>query len=536
MSNSDTNNEHAPLARMEGIGKRFGSNWALRNVDFDIYPGEVHVLAGENGAGKSTLIKILAGIYPDFEGTILINGRPEKPRSPLEALDLGVAVIHQELSLVPSISVSDNIFLGRPVTHAGGFIDFKTQKLESRKVLDRLGLHLDMDAPLETLPIAMQQLVEIAKALGRNARIIVMDEPTSALNAPEVEKLFSLIGDLKQQGCGIVYITHKMEEIEKIGDRITVLRDGHLIGSSPASRLPIPDLIKWMVGREMDQQFPRHMSQKGGECLRVEDFSVFPGGFSSRPAVDNVSFGVFSGEILGIGGLQGSGASELLMGLFGGYGSQTKGQVFYQNRKVSLRHPRKAIDMGITLLTNDRKATGLVLSLSIIANATLADLRRLCLGGWRSNTREREATRKITSTMNLQASSLDMPVNELSGGNQQKVVIAKWLQTKPRVLLLDEPTRGIDVGAKREIYHLMNEWTAKGMAIILITSEMPELLAMSDRIMVMHRGKITAHLTREEATAEIILEAAMGRQLPSFAKVMEGDQREEYHDKQDRGN
>jgi ABC-type sugar transport system ATPase subunit len=511
MSNPGSNNKTEPLARMQGIGKRFGSNWALRNVNLDIHPGEVHALAGENGAGKSTLIKILAGVYPDFEGTILINNRPVRPRSPLEALDMGVAVIHQDLSLVPSLSVTDNIFLGRPIVHAG-FVDYKSQKKESARILENLGLPLDVNTPIDQLSIATRQLVEIAKALGRKARIIVMDEPTSALNAPEVEKLFSLIRDMKHQGCGIVYITHKMEEIEKIADRITVLRDGLLIGSAPASQLPIPILIQWMVGREMDQQFPRHRGQRGPERLRAENFSVFPCGLGSKPAVDEVSLTVYEGEILGIGGLQGSGASELLMGLFGGYGSQTKGRVFFNNKKDSLHNPRKAIDMGITLLTNDRKATGLVLSLSIVANATLADLRRLCRGGWRSNQREREATRKITSSMNLQAASLDMPVNELSGGNQQKVVIAKWLETKPKLLLLDEPTRGIDVGAKREIYQLMNEWTAQGMAIILITSEMPELLAMSDRIIVMHRGKITAHLTREKATAEIILEAAMGRQ------------------------
>ncbi|MBN1901308.1 sugar ABC transporter ATP-binding protein [Candidatus Sumerlaeota bacterium] len=525
MSNHTINKKTEPLARMRGIGKRFGTNWALRNVDFEIHPGETHALAGENGAGKSTLIKILAGVYPDFEGTIHINNKPFKPRSPLEAMDHGVAVIHQELSLAPSLSVADNIFLGKTITRWGGFVDYKIQKRKAMRLLERLGLNLDVNEPIDNLSIAMRQLVEIAKALGRDARIIVMDEPTSALNAPEVEKLFSLISDLKRQGCGIVYITHKMEEIEKIADRITVLRDGRLIGAAPASQLPIPELIKWMVGREMEQQFPRHGSHKGAESLRVDNFSVYPNGAGSKPAVDRVSFGVSSGEILGVGGLQGSGASELLMGIFGGYGSLTKGNIFFKNQKVILHQPRKAIDMGITLLTNDRKATGLVLSLSIIANATLAGIRRLSPGGWRSNKREREATKKITSAMNLQAASLDMLVNELSGGNQQKVVIAKWLQTKPKVLLLDEPTRGIDVGAKREIYHLMNEWTAQGMAIILITSEMPELLAMSDRIMVMHRGKITAHLTREEATAEIILEAAMGRQLPSFAKAMEGDQR-----------
>jgi len=506
-----------PLVRMKDIGKRFGSFWALTGAGLDIYPGETHILAGENGAGKSTLIKILAGVYREFEGTIEIGGKAVRPRSPLEAEELGVSVIHQELSLVPSMSVADNVFLGRSLTRRGGFVDTRAQAAVARQYLEQLGVKVDVRSPIEQLPIATQQLIEIAKALGRNAKVIVMDEPTSALSSPEVDRLFQMIDGLKARNCGIVYITHKMEEIERIADRITVLRDGRLVGSAIAPELPIPKLIQWMVGREIDQQFPRHTPTMGKERLRIEDFSVFPRGFHGKPDVEKVSLHVRAGEILGIGGLQGSGATELLTGLFGGYGSLWKGKVFFNGQAVRTRSPRQAIDRGIALLTNDRKATGLILPMSIVSNTTIADLPRLSPGGWLRMKRERGVTEKLSDSLNLHSASLDRSVSELSGGNQQKVVIGKWLQTDPSLLLLDEPTRGIDVGAKREIYRLMNEWTRQGIAIILITSEMPELLAMSDRILVMHRGKLTAEFPREEATPDAVLEAAMGRRMEKKA-------------------
>jgi ribose transport system ATP-binding protein len=496
---------------MSGINKRFGTVQVLYDVGLEVFAGEVHMLVGENGAGKSTLIKILAGVYPDFEGTIEIEGRPARPRSPLEANALGVAVIHQELSLVPSMSVADNIFLGRPRTKRGGLVDDEAQQAEARAVLDPLDVRADVRGLVEELPIGVQQQVEIAKALSHQAKVIVMDEPTSALSAPEVERLFALIGELKARGCGIVYITHKMEEIERIADRITVLRDGRFVGTAPAAELPAARLIHWMVGRQLDQQFPRHVPRLGHERLRVEDFVVEGDGRRARPVVDGVGFSVRAGEILGIGGLQGSGASQLLLGLFGAYGKRARGRVWLDGKPIRVTRPRQAIERGIAMLTNDRKATGLVSSMSVIANATLADLRRLTTAGWRSPTREREATEVQSRSLNLRAASLEMDVAELSGGNQQKVALAKWLQTDPQVLLLDEPTRGVDVGAKQEVYQLMNEWTAGGIAIILITSEMPELLAMSDRILVMHRGQVTAEYPQEEATADRVLEAAMGK-------------------------
>jgi ABC-type sugar transport system ATPase subunit len=476
----------------------------------DVLPGEVLVIAGENGAGKSTLIKILGGVHRDFAGVIEIDGRPARPQSPLEANALGVAVIYQELSLVPSMSVADNIFLGRSIARYG-LVDRRAQARESQRLLDQLGIDIDVTLKVEELAIARQQLTEIAKALSRQARVIVMDEPTSALSAPEVEKLFTIIGDLKRRGCGIVYITHKMEEIQRIADRIMVLRDGLHVGTAAAGDLPANRLVQWMVGREMGEQFPRHADHTGQVRLELRQFSVRGRTGTGRAPVQNVSLKVHAGEIVGLGGLQGSGASELLLGLFGGYGRNVAGTALLNGKPLRIRSPRVGIDQGVALLTNDRKATGLVLPMSIIANATLADLPRLSAGGWRRPHRELAATETLGGRLSLRAASLDMEVNALSGGNQQKVALAKWLQTDPQLLLLDEPTRGIDVGAKREVYELMNRLTNEGIAILLITSELPELLAMSDRVVVLHRGQLTAEYGRNEATPEKILEAAMGR-------------------------
>ncbi|MCX8109061.1 MAG: sugar ABC transporter ATP-binding protein [Verrucomicrobiae bacterium] len=507
-----SSNGHKPeiLVRMVGISKRFGANQVLHNVNLEIRAGEVLVLAGENGAGKSTLIKILGGVYPDFEGEIWIGGRLVRPRSPLEASALGVAVIYQELSLVPTMTVADNVFLGRALAKYG-FVDRDEQRRLARELLDQLGIEIPVDARIEELPLAQQQLTEIAKALARNARVIVMDEPTSALNAPEVEKLFYLVEDLKRRGCGIVYITHKMEEIQRIADRITVLRDGEHIGTAPAKDLPPARLIQWLVGREIEEQFPRHTSVSGAERLRLQGFTVLPKQGQLRPPVEDVNLVVHAGEVVGIGGLQGSGASDLLMGLFGAYGENVRGEAWLDGQRLRIRTPYDAISQGVALLTNDRKATGLVLSMSVTGNATLAALRTLSVTGWRRPSVERSVTASVCQRVSLRAASLDMEVEWLSGGNQQKVAIAKWLQTNPRLLMLDEPTRGIDVGAKREIYQLIDSLTKQGIAILLITSELPELLAMSDRIVVLHRGRVTAHFNRAQATPESVLAAAMGR-------------------------
>ena len=498
------------LVEMRGICKDFSGVEVLSEVQFDLQPGEVHVLAGENGAGKSTLIKILAGVHTEYKGEILLEGKPAGFKSVNDASRRGVSVIYQELSLVGAMSVSDNIFLGREMTKSLGWVDGYRQGKKAQELLAELELDIDVSKPVEDYPISVQQMIEITKALAFECRIIVMDEPTSALTDPEVEKLFSIIKKLRGRQCGIIYITHKMEEIYRIADRITVLRDGGYVGTARASELSANELVRWMVGREVSSQFPRHVTHRGGKRLEVSGFSL--GDLSGKPhkAVDDVSFHVREGEILGIAGLHGSGNSELFNGIFGTYGAKAIGEVKIDNESFGIRSPRDSIRTGIALLTNDRKGTGLVMEMDIVQNATLASLREFSAGWWLKPKREMAEVKKITESLRLKAARLSQLTSSLSGGNQQKVVMAKWMATKPRILLLDEPTRGVDVGAKQEIYELMNEWTSRGIAIALITSEMPELLAMSDRIIVMHRGKITAEFTREEATQEKILNDAMG--------------------------
>ena len=509
-----------PLVRISGLTKRFGTHTVLQGVDLEVRAGELLVLAGENGAGKSTLIKILGGVHTADEGTIEIAGRVVRPRSPLEANALGISVIFQELSLVPALSVADNIFLGRALTRHG-FVDDCRQRAQAQQLLDQLGIALGVSQPVEELSIAQQQLTEIAKALARQAQVIVMDEPTSALNAPEVEKLFALIHDLKARGCGIIYITHKMEEIERLADRITVLRDGRHVGTAVTAELPPAKLLQWMVGREPSAQFLCHGKPElqernpGSERLRLENFMVTTGVRGAPPLVDQVSLAIRAGEILGVAGLQGSGNSELFTALFGGSRGNVCGSALLNGAPLFISSPRRAIDQGVALLTSDRKATGLVLSLSVIANATLADLPRLSPGGWRRPQRERQAAQSLSDALSLRAASLEMEVGLLSGGNQQKVALAKWLQSDPQLLLLDEPTRGIDVGSKREIYTLMQALTRRGIAILLITSELPELLALSDRIVVLHRGRLIAEFSRAEASPEKIMAAAMGKPVSS---------------------
>jgi len=511
MGHERTTSERQPKAArvsLTGITKRFGPVSVLEDVDFNLLAGEIHVLAGENGAGKSTLIKILAGVHTDFDGHIEIDGMPVRPRTPLEADALGIAVIHQELSLVGPMTVADNLFLGR-MKSAAGMVCRHQQEDEARGWLNRLGVNIDVCRPVEQFPIATRQCIEIAKALSRQAKALVMDEPTSALSEPEVERLFEMIDQVTAQGCGVIYITHKMEEIDRIADRITVLRDGHRVGTAPAEELPKSKLIQWMVGRTVEDQYVRGSSHAGTRRLLLDQVSVHRRGGGRHAVVNNISMEVGRGEVVGLGGLRGSGAGELLLGLFGGVG-EVRGRIELDNEPYCASTPRQAIERGIALLTNDRKGTGLVPPMSITANITLASLRQFTRFGWRRKVLERRSAQQAASSLKVQAASLNMPVKALSGGNQQKVAIAKWLQTEPRLLLLDEPTRGVDVAAKQEIYQLIEQWTASGISILLITSEMPELLALSDRIVVLHRGAITAKFSRGEATAQKILSAAMG--------------------------
>ncbi|TWT86670.1 Ribose import ATP-binding protein RbsA [Pseudobythopirellula maris] len=496
-----------PLLKVSGVSKSFGHVSVLRDVDFELAAGEAHILAGENGAGKSTLIKILAGVHTDYQGRLAIEGHEVRFRDPSEAVEHGVAVIHQELSLIGPMSIADNLFLGRPQTSCGFVRDGRQREL-AREWLRELDIDADPSTPVEALAISTQQRLEIAKALSLDAKILVMDEPTSSLNAHEVEKLFKLIDELRAAGVGIIYISHKMDEIERIADRVTVLRDGRRVASAPASEAPAEKIIEWMVGREVEQQFSATARSPSEPRLEVSEFSV-PSPSGPGLAVDAVSLSVRRGEVVGVGGLQGSGASELLLGLFGATAG-CRGRVAVDGQPVEVRSPRQAIRQGLALLTADRKTSGLVLPMSITANTTLASLPAFSMAGWLRPRRELVAAERHSEALRLRAASLDMPVGALSGGNQQKVALAKWLETAPRVLLLDEPTRGVDVGAKREIYELIDRWAEAGMAILLISTEMPELLALSDRIVVLHRGRIITTLDRAEASAETVLAAAMG--------------------------
>jgi len=498
-----------PLLTMRGMRKAFAGTVALDEVDFDLRAGEVHVLAGENGAGKSTLIKVLAGVYQPDAGEMRVAGRPVRFGSPHQAGAHGIAAIHQEMSLVGPMTVADNIFLGRELTTVG-WTATRRQRTAARELLGQLGLDLDPTRPVESYPIAVQQLIEIAKALTGAARILIMDEPTSALTDPEVERLFALIDSLKARGCGIVYISHKMEEIYRVADRITVLRDGHRIGTAPREGLPPPELVRWMIGRDLGQQFPRRSVPGGAERLSVQGLTVPHRLRGLPPVVDRVSLQVRAGEILGLAGLQGSGASELLHGVFGSLGPLPEGRVLLDGRAVTIRSPGEALRHGLALLTADRKSSGIVPGMSLLHNVTLAALPRFSPGGWLRPGLEAEAGHRHCRELRVRAASVGQDVAELSGGNQQKALLARWQTTQPRVFLLDEPTRGIDVGAKADVYDLMNRWTEAGAALVLITSEMPELLAMADRILVLHRGRVAACFPRAEATQDRILRAAMG--------------------------
>lgn len=498
------------LLEMKHIGKSFSGVKVLHDVSFDLKPGEVHILAGENGAGKTTLIKILAGVHTDYEGEIWLEEKRVLFRSPHEASLQGISAIHQEMSLVNSMTVADNIFLGREKTHANLWMDYRAQYKKAQGLMEHLGIEVDLFQPIENYPVSIRQMIEIAKALVYDARIIIMDEPTSTLNDVEVSRLFKIIENLKQRGCGIIYISHRLEEIYSIGERITVLRDGRYVGTLSTAELAPEVLIQRMVGRNISQQFPPRASTIGDKRLTVKEFFLAYPSSSERWTVEDVSFDLHAGEVLGIAGLQGSGKSELLNGLFGAYGKATQGSVRLDGKPFHIRAPKDSIEQGLILLTNNRKDTGLIPAMNVVRNVSLASLKSFSPRGWMQTRQEEEAVKEDVKTFDIKIHSLDQEVQTLSGGNQQKIVLAKWLETRPKVLLLDEPTIGVDVGAKHEIYALMNKWTSDGLAILLITSELPELLAMSDRIMVMHRGRITAEFSHEQATQEKIIQAAMG--------------------------
>ena len=486
---------------MRGIVKEFSGVRVLNGVSFRLRRGSVHALMGENGAGKSTLMKILCGMYPATQGEIMIDGKTVKISSPIDAKRLGIAMIHQELSAFHELTVAANMFMNREYKR-GFLLDDKRMNQAAAEILADLNISIDPKLKMNRLSVAEMQLVEIAKAVSTDADIIIMDEPTSALTEAEVANLYKTVRDLRSRGKAIVYISHKIEEIFAIADEITVLRDGDFVAHDTIEAFDHDKLISLMVGRTLNQQFHKTHHSFGDVLLKVEDMSR-SGKFSS------VSFEVRAGEVLGISGLIGAGRTEVVETVFG-LDRADSGDVYIAGEKVNIRSPRDAISHGLALVSEDRKNVGLNLVGSVKENITMANLEKYCRFGVIKSREEKKAGDGLMDMLSVKAHSRDTLVSALSGGNQQKVILARWMSTNPKVLILDEPTKGIDVGAKAEIYKLIDEFTAQGGCVIMVSSEMPEILGMSDRIAVMHEGELVAVFDRDEATQEKLLSAAVG--------------------------
>jgi ABC-type sugar transport system ATPase subunit len=499
--------DHVRL-QMSSITKRFGGVHALEGVDFFAKAGEVHSLCGENGAGKSTLMKILAGAITDYQGQIKLNGQPVAFHGPKAAEDAGVRIIHQELNLVPDLSVAANIFLGRELTSKFGLIDDRQMEYRARAMFDRLGAPIDPRARVGDLRIGDQQMVEIAKALMFDAAILIMDEPTSAISDSEVARLFRVINDLRKSGTSIIYISHKMNEVFTLSDRVTVLRDGRFVATAERSATDATQVVRWMVGREIaGLHFSPHHS-KDNVVLDVQSLCLRSRPGSGRPSLRDLSFNVRAGEIVGIAGLLGAGRTELLEALFGASAESPDGTIKLKGKPVRFSRPDQAIAARVALVTEDRKTLGLFDQMTVAENITMAQLADLTTIGLVDPRLEATAVAKSIADLSIKTAGGRAAILSLSGGNQQKCIIARWLLTNPQLLLLDEPTRGIDVGAKAEIYALIRRLAENGMAILMTSSELPELLTVSDRILVLCEGRLTAELPREEATEENIMDAA----------------------------
>jgi ribose transport system ATP-binding protein len=489
-----------PLLVAQGLCKSFPGVRALRQASLDLKAGEIHALVGENGAGKSTLIKILTGVHLPEAGSMVINGAPVNFRSPLESRRSGVTAIYQELSLVPSLSVRANLFLGRERARLG-FINSKAERSASRDILERLGVAIDPDGIVSSLTVAQQQMVEIGRALAQQSLILILDEPTAALAPREVERLFGILRDLALKGLGIIFISHRLDEVFSIADRITVMRDGVVVATRRAQEFTRQHLIELMVGRTLSEEFPKVAATIHTEGLHVNGLS---GG-----KVSNVSFVAHRGEILGLAGLMGAGRTEVARLIFGA-DQMESGVITLDGQSVKIGSPRDAIRSGICLLTEDRKNQGLVLKLSAQENFALGNLTKWSRGGWIDSRTERSRFQHHIEVLKLRITTPDQRAETLSGGNQQKLLIARWLEAKSQVVILDEPTRGIDVGAKHEMYLLINDLAAQGKVVILISSELPELLGMCDRIVVMRRGRISGEITNlRTATQDQIMALAV---------------------------
>ncbi len=488
-----------PILKMKNINKSFPGVKALDNVSLNVYKGEVMALLGENGAGKSTLMKILSGSYKADGGEIFLRGEKLDIHSPSDSTDKGIAIIHQELNLIPHMSVYENVFLGRELCNSLGLLEKRKMIRKTKEVLEKLNININPRVKAGSLSIAQQQMVEIAKSLSVNADIIILDEPTDTLTDKEVKVLFQIIEELKKSGKGIIYISHRLQEIFEICDRLTVLRDGKFIAEQYVSEVNEDDIIKMMVGRSLDEQFP-HIDTTGNEIFRVEHLT--------NKYINDISFNVNSGEILGISGLVGAGRTELAKTIFGTY-KLDKGNMYLQGEEVTLKSPKEALEKGIVYVSEDRKGESLVISMDVTENITLSALSKFINSLFINKRQERKASEEYVQKIKIKTPTVKQRVKNLSGGNQQKVAIAKSLLTEPKVLILDEPTRGIDVGAKKEIYEILNNIKQQGKAVIIISSDMQEILGMSDRVIVMNEGIKKGEIPREEVTQEKIMSYIM---------------------------
>jgi D-xylose transport system ATP-binding protein len=501
------------ILEFDRVSKDFPGVRALSEVSFTVQRGEIHGLCGENGAGKSTLVKILAGVYPhlSYEGVVIFDGSELSftGSSIRQAIDLGIAIVYQEFALVPQLTVGENIFLGRE-PHRGEIINWHKLYSQTKEILDAYHLEIPFAEKVANLGVGQQQMVEIAKALSENARLLILDEPTSALTETEVESLMTILRKLKSRGVTCIYISHKLEEFFRIADTLTVIRDGELINTLPITQTNTEEVIKMMVGREMKERFPKSRHTIGDVVLKVQNLSTLGAGEFNKRSLKNVSFDLRRGEILGIAGLMGSGRSELLTSIFGAAGSKIEGQIVIDRKTVRIENARSAMETGISYVPEDRKRQGLMVKDSILKNMSLPNLDQFASLFRINKHKELRTCQHFFESLRIRATSIQASVESLSGGNQQKVVIAKWLMSQPKVLFLDEPTRGIDVGAKYEIYKLINQLASEGVAIVMVSSELPELLGICDRILVMHEGRARGVLPIEKANQERIMTLATG--------------------------
>ncbi|WP_042405018.1 sugar ABC transporter ATP-binding protein [Streptacidiphilus carbonis] len=494
--------DQVPVLALEGVSKSFGAVRALRGVSLQLFAGEAHALAGENGAGKSTLIKALAGVHRPDEGTVLLDGEPVVFHGPADARDAGVAVIYQEPTLFPDLSVAENIFMGRQPRRSLGRVDHRSVRAAAAELFRRLGVDLDPDQPARGLSIADQQLVEIAKALSFDARVLIMDEPTAALTGSEVARLFGVVRSLREEGAAVLFISHRLEEVFALCQRVTTLRDGAWIASEPVEGLGEDDLIRRMVGRDLDELYPKLPAEVGAVALSVRRLT-------REGVFTDVSFEVRSGEIVGLAGLVGAGRSEVARAVFG-VDRWDGGEVQVGGKPLKPGAPSLAMAAGLALVPEDRRAQGLVMGMSIERNINLTGLRATSRAGVMNRGGERSRAVDWAVRLQVKYARLADLVGTLSGGNQQKVVLAKWLATSPSVLIVDEPTRGIDVGTKAEVHRLLSQLAGEGVAVLMISSDLPEILGMADRVLVMHEGRIAAEIPRAEATEQSVMAAATG--------------------------